>query len=331
MQTMKAYLIREFGPPGVLQLEDVPVPEPAPGEALIKHDMIGVNFAETLMRRGLYHRGGPFKFPSKLGLEAAGRVTKLGKDVSLPDIREGSRVAAVYRKPGAYAQYGTLPADQLVPLPDDLPLEVAAAFPVQGMTAYYMLHKMHRTQPGETVLIHAVAGGVGLLATQMAKRLGARVIGTTSSMEKAQLARKFGADEIINYAEQDWVREARRLTDGAGVNLILDSVGQATFDGGLKALADFGHLILFGSASGIVEHTAPQSLMRGSHTVSGFWLHSVRERPDLIRPTADAVLKLYAEGALEFIIDEVFPFADAAKAHEKLENRRSSGKLLLKL
>jgi NADPH2:quinone reductase len=331
MQTMKAMLIREFGPPSVLQIEDVPVPEPAPGEALIKHDMIGVNFAETLMRRGLYHRGGPFKFPSKLGLEAAGRVAKLGPDVDVPGIKEGARVAAVYRKPAAYAEYGVLPANQLVPVPEDVPLEIAAAFPVQGMTAWYMLAEMHHARPGETVLIHAVAGGVGLLAVQIAKHLGARVLGTTSSEAKAKLARSFGADGIINYSEQDWVREARRLSDGRGVDLVLDSVGKETFDGGLKALADFGQLILYGSASGAVEQMEPQSLMRGCRTVSGFWLHSVRERPDLIRKTAQAVLDLYREGKLKFTIDEVFAFADAAKAHEKLENRRSSGKLLLKL
>jgi len=330
MQTMKAIVIDEFGPPEVLQVRDLPVPEPGPGEALVRHEMIGVNFAETLMRRGLYHRGGPFKFPSQLGLEAAGRVAKLGEGVNLPDLKEGTRVAAVYRKPSAYAEYGVLPAEQLVPVPEDVPLEIAAAFPVQGMTAWYMLAEMHRTQPGETVLIHAVAGGVGLLAVQIAKHLGARVIGTTSSEEKAKRAREFGADDTIIYTEQDWVLEARRLTDMRGVDLILDSVGKDTFDGGMKVLANFGHLILYGSASGIVGHMEPQLLMRGSHTVSGFWLHSVRERPDLILKASQAVLDLYRAGKLKFTIDEVFSFSEAARAHEKLENRRSSGKLLLK-
>lgn len=328
---MKAYLIREFGPPKVLKLEDIPVPQPAANEALVKHEMIGVNFAETLMRRGLYHRGGPFSFPSQLGLEAAGRIVKLGKDVKVPGIKKGTRVAAVYRKPGAYAEYGKLPADQLVPLPEDLPLEIAAAFPVQGMTAWFLLNEMHHTRPGETVFIHAIAGGVGLLATQIAKHLGARVIGRTSSLQKARRARQFGADEIIAYPEQDWVGEVWRLTEGRGVDLILDSVGQETFDAGLRALADFGQLILYGSASGVVEHMEPQALMRGSRTVSGFWLHSVRERPELLRKTAQAVLDLYRAGELQFTIDKVFPFEEAAKAHHKLENRRSTGKLLLRL
>jgi NADPH2:quinone reductase len=329
MNTMKTVLFYEFGGPEVLKVEDAPIPEPAAGEALIKHEYIGVNFAETLMRRGLYSRGSMMKLPSAVGLEASGTVVKLGEGAEAAGVKLGGRVSALYRKGAAYAEYGVLPAKDLIPLPDDVPMEIGAAFPVQGLTAWHMLAESHKTQPGETVLIHAVAGGVGLLAVQIAKHFGARVIGTTSSEEKAKIARAMGADDIIIYTQGDWMREARKLSPG-GVNLILDSVGRETFDKGLEALADFGQLILYGSASGDVPQAIPQLLMRGSRSITGFWLNTVRDHPEIVRRDADAVLGLYRDGKLKFTIDEVFPLGRAADAQRKLESRASIGKILLK-
>jgi NADPH2:quinone reductase len=330
MDTMKTALFYEFGGPEVLKIEDAPIPEPGMGEALIKHDFIGVNFAETLMRRGLYSRGSMIKLPSALGLESSGTVVKLGEGAEAAGIPVGARVAALYRKGAAYAEYGVLPAKDLISLPDDIPMEIGASFPVQGITAWHMLAKSHKTLPGETVLIHAVAGGVGLLAVQIAKHFGARVIGTTSSEEKAKIARLMGADEIIIYTQGDWVREARKLSPG-GVNLILDSVGRDTFDKGLEALADFGQLILFGSASGDVPQAVPQLLMRGSRSITGFWLNTVRDHPDIVRKDTNALFGLYREGKLTHTISEIFPLSRVADAHRKLESRTNVGKMLLSL
>lgn len=329
MDTMKTVLFYEFGGPEVLKVEDTPIPEPGPGEVLVKHEYIGVNFAETLLRRGLYTRSIQFKMPSGVGFEAAGVIVKLGEGAHGEGIREGARVAALYRKSAAYAQYGVLTTKDVIPLPDDIPMEIGASFPVQGLTAWHMLAESHRTQPGETVLIHAVAGGCGLLCVQIAKHFGARVIGTTSSEEKAKAARAMGADEIIIYTQGDWMREARKLSPG-GVDLILDSVGRETFEKGLEALADFGQIILYGSASGDVPQAVPQLLMRGSRSITGFWLNTVRDHPEIVRRDADAVLDLYCSGKLKFTISEVFPLDRAGDAQHKLESRLSIGKMLLK-
>lgn len=329
MNTMKTVLFYEFGGPEVLKVEDVPIPEPGPGEVLVKHEYIGVNFAETLMRRGLYSRGSRMKLPSAIGLEASGTIVKLGPGAEALGIKVAGRVSALYRKGAAYAEYGVLPAKDVIPLPDEVPMEIGAAFPVQGLTAWHMLAESHKTQSGETVLIHAVAGGCGLLCVQIAKHFGARVIGTTSSEEKAKAALAMGADDIIIYTQGDWMREARRLSPG-GVNLILDSVGGDTFDKGLEALADFGQLILYGSASGDVAQAVPQLLMRGSRSITGFWLNTVRDHPEIVRRDADAVLGLYCSGKLKFTISEVFPLERAGDAQHKLESRLSIGKILLK-
>ncbi len=329
MDTMKTVFFYEFGGPEVLKIEDTPIPEPGSGEVLVKHEYIGVNFADTLMRRGLYARGGTVKMPSGAGLEASGTIAKVGEGVEALGLQVGMRVAALYRKPAAYAEYGVLPVNSVVTLPDEIPMEIGAAFPVQGLTAWHMLAESHKTQPGETVLIHAVAGGCGLLCVQIAKHFGARVIGTTSSEEKAQAARAMGADEVIIYTQGDWMREARKLSPG-GVNLILDSVGRDTFEKGLEALADFGQIILYGSASGDVAQAVPQLLMRGSRSITGFWLNTVRDHPDIVRKDADAVIDLYCAGKLKFTISEVFPLERAGDAHQKLESRASIGKILLK-
>lgn len=325
---MRAIRYYKFGGPEVLRLEEVEVPKPSAGEVLIRHEIVGVNFADTLQRRGLYARGGKVDFPAIPGLEAAGVIESVGDGVGNELI--GSHAVAFFRKPGAYAEYSVLPAELAIPIPKDIPWDIAAAFPIQGMTAYLMLHRVHPVKAGETILIHAVSGGVGLLATQMAKRLGAKVIGTCSSEKKAEVAKKMGADFVIIYTKEDFAQKVREFTDGYGVDLILDSVGKATFEKGLEVLAPFGELILYGSSSGTVDTTNPQLLMRGSRGIHGFWLVTARENPELARETASAVLRMWQEGWLKFTIEGIYSFEEVKEVHRRLENRETIGKLLLK-
>ncbi|OPX23571.1 MAG: hypothetical protein B1H03_01230 [Planctomycetales bacterium 4484_113] len=325
---MKAVRIYEFGTPEVLRIEEVEKPAPGPGEILLKHEMIGVNFAETLFRRGLYGRGGEVEFPTILGLEAAGVVEEVGGGVE--SLKPGDHVSAFFRTPSGYAEYSVLRAELALPIPQDLPWEIAAAFPIQGLTAHFLVHFMHNTHPGQIVLIHAVAGGVGLLATQMAKNAGARVIGTCSTEEKAEIARGMGADDIILYTQKDFAEEARRLTDGRGVDLILDSVGAATFEKGVELLAPFGQIILFGSASGVVPRAKPQHLMVRSRTISGFWLNTLRDQPLLAQEGSKEVLSQWMQGKLKFTIEGVYPLEEVQEVHRRLEGRQTHGKLLMK-
>jgi len=325
---MKAVRIYEFGGPEVLKLEEVPKPLPAPSEVLLKHEIIGVNFAESLLRRGLYARGGHHDFPIIPGAEAAGVVEAVGGGVK--SVEAGQHAVAFFRKPSAYAEYSALPAELALPIPADIPWEIAGSFSVQGLTAHFLVNFVHSTRPGETVLIHAVAGGVGLLATQMAKEAGARVIGTCSTEDKAELARSLGADEVIIYMQKDFAQEVMRLTDGCGVDLILDSVGGDTFEKGLDVLAPFGQLILFGSSSGTVEMASPQLLMRDSRTISGFALSTVRKQPLLAREAAYEVLSQWQQGKLKFTIQGVFPLEKVQEVHRLLDGRQTRGKLLMK-
>jgi NADPH2:quinone reductase len=233
--------------------------------------------------------------------------------------------------PGSYAECVAAPAWRLVPVPPDVTFEQAAAAMLQGMTAHYLLHTVHRTQPGETVLVHAAAGGVGLLAVQMAKMLGARVIGTVSTPEKARLAREAGADEVILYSQGDFAEEAKRFTDGRGVDLVLDAVGKPTFQKGLEALAVRGHMIVYGRAAGPPDPLPPLSLMGKGHTLSGTSLvHFTATREELME-RAGAVLGWVGKKKLKLTIYKTFPLAQAAEAHRLLEGRHSVGKLLLSI
>ena len=282
---MKAIVFAETGGPEVLRLADVPKPEVRPGMVLLKTHAIGVNFADTLFRQGRYAVAP--KLPDTPGLEAAGVIEAIGDGVT--NLRAGMRVATVASK--TYAEYCLAPAAQVVPLPDSVSFVDGAALLIQGLTAYHLLHTADTTGPGRTVLIHSAAGGVGLAAVQLAKAAGARVLATVSSDAKVALVKAHGADTVINYATEKFADEALRLTDGRGVDLVLDAVGKPTFEEGLRCLAPFGHLILYGSAG------PPQCLHALPEVPEGERLHAAdrdqglprqdaRERRPLLRPHA---------------------------------------------
>ena len=320
---MQAIQVSTVGGPEVLTLTDLPVPSPKPNEALVEIKASGVNFIDVYFREGRY----PTPLPFVNGQEAAGVVVQTGSEVT--NVQRGDRVAYTSTL-GSYAQYAAVPAARLVKIPDELDFEQAAAAMLQGMTAHYLLYSTYPLKKGETALIHAAAGGVGLLLVQMAKRIGARVIGTAGTQEKAQLARDAGADECIVYTEADFETETRRLTDGKGVEVVYDGVGQATFDKDLNVLRPRGYLVLFGGASGAVP---PFDLIKLSQKGSLFIT-----RPTLAHYTAtreelewrsNEVLQMIARGELKLSIHKTYPLASAADAHRELEGRKTTGKLLL--
>ena len=321
---MKTIRIHEFGGPEVLSYEDVEVPEPGPGEARVKLASAGVNFIDVYQRTGLY----PGDLPRTLGLEGAGEVDAVGEGVD--DVSSGDYVAFA-STPGSYAEYVVAPAENLVPFNVTLvEPRVAAAVMLQGMTAHYLTHSTFPLQEGQTALVHAAAGGVGLLLVQMAKMRGATVIGTAGSEEKAKLAREAGADEVIIYTDQDFVEETNRITGGEGVHVVYDSVGKDTFDGSLDVLRRRGYMVLFGASSGPVPPLDPQVL---NHK-GGLFL----TRPSLAQYTADRQELLWrAESLFSWIgqnhlsvrIGGTYSLEDAGQAHRDLEGRKTTGKLLL--
>jgi len=319
---MKAIQVPQPGGPDAMQLVEVPEPRPAAAEALVEIRAIGVNFIDVYLREGRY----PLKVPT-LGQEAAGVVRAVGEGVR--DLAPGDRVAYAGVQ-GSYAELAVVPADRLVPIPDGVDFQHAAAAMLQGMTAHYLVHDSFPLRREHTALVHAAAGGVGLLLVQMGKRIGARMIGTAGSEEKAALAREAGADEVILYATQDFAAETRRLTDGRGVHVIYDGVGKSTFAAGLTALRPRGYLVLFGGASGAVPPFDPMELSRhGSLFLTRPTMNDyVRERDELLRRAAD-VLGGVADGTLRLRISRTYPLAEAAQAHRDLEGRRTTGKLLL--
>jgi NADPH2:quinone reductase len=320
---VQAIRIHQVGGPDVLRVEDVPVPVPGPGEVLIKVEAAGVNFIDVYHRTGLY----PQQLPLTLGREAAGTVEQVGQGVSI--CRPGDRVVSE-GVPGAYAEYAVAPADRVVPVPDRVTSRQAAAVILQGMTAHYLAYSTYRLGEGDTCLVHAAAGGVGLLLCQIASRAGARVIGTVSTDEKAALAREAGAREVILYTRSDFLEETRRLTGGAGVQVVYDSVGRTTFLKSMDALAPRGMLVLYGQSSGPVEPIDPQLLSRkGSLFLTRPTLaHYTATRDELLQ-RAGEVLHRVAEGSLAVRVGEEFPLARAADAHRALEGRRTTGKVLL--
>jgi NADPH2:quinone reductase len=318
---MHAIQVRELGGPEVLTPVEVEDPSPGPGEVLVEIVAVGINFIEVYHRTGLY----PLPLPFIPGSEGAGRVVAVGPDVT--SVGVGDRVASI-NFAGGYAQYALAPADRVVPVPEPLSDELAAAVLLQGMTAHYLVHDSYRIQPGDTVLVHAAAGGAGLLLTQLATKLGARVIGTVSTPEKEKLARDAGAAHVIGY--DNVVADVRRLTDGKGLPAVYDSVGKDTFDASLACLRPHGVLVLFGQSSGPV---APFNLSRlaagGSLYVTRPTLgHFVATPQDFARRAGD-VLGWVADGSLTVHIGHRYPLAEAATAHEDLQARRTTGKLLL--
>jgi NADPH:quinone reductase len=321
---MRAIVFEQTGGPEVLALSEVPRPEVRPGMVLIKVHAVGVNFADTRFRQGTYVV--KQKLPDTPGMEAAGVIEALGEGVG--GLRVGMRVAAFTVK--SYAEYCQAPAPMVIPLPDAVDFVQGAAFPIQVLTAYHMLHTADTTRPGRTVLVHSAAGGVGLAAVQLAKAAGARVFGTVSTDAKAQLAREHGADAVINYVTEKFADEVLRLTEGRGVDLVLDAVGKPTFEEGLRCLAPFGHLILYGRAGGPTDPLNVATLSAKSQKVSGFMVPTVtRNFPDKTRESAERCFALMRDGRLRLHIGKTFGLGEAADAHRYLESRQSTGKLIL--
>ena len=320
---MKAIRVHDFGGPEVLKYEDIPVPEPKAGEARVKIQAIGLNFIDVYHRTGLY----PLNRPFTLGMEAAGVVDSIGDGVS--EVQTGDRVAYAM-VPGSYAEYAAVPAARLVPVPTDVEAKTAAAIMLQGMTAHYLTRGAYQLQKGDTALIHAAAGGAGLLLVQIAKMLGARVIGTVSTEAKAELARQAGADEVILYTRTDFLAEVKRITDGKGVHVVYDSVGATTFDKSLECLKPRGYLVLFGQSSGPVPPLDPGKLAaKGSLFLTRPSLtHYTLDRAELLQRAGDLFAWIQS-GNVKVRIDKSFPLKDAADAQRELEGRRTTGKVVL--
>jgi len=322
---MKAIRLHNYGGVDELKFEEVPIPEPGEGEARIKIEAIGVNFIDIYLRMGRYKGS----LPMILGQEAGAIVDAVGPNVS--EFKPGDRVAAYSNLLGAYAEFTTIPVWKLVHLPNKVSLEEAGALTLQGLTAHYLTHSTYKIKKGDSVLIHAAGGGTGQLVVQMAKMLGARVIGTVSTEEKARLAREAGADEIINYLETDFEAEVRRITNDIGVDVAYDSVGKDTFEKSLNCIRKRGMMVLFGQSSGAAPAFDPQSLNpKGSlYLTRPTVAHYTGDREELLWRMND-IFNWIEAGKLKLRIDQTFSLSNAREAHQYLENRLSKGKVLLK-
>jgi NADPH2:quinone reductase len=323
---MKAKTIRltRTGGPEVLDYVDVEVGDPGPGEARVRNHAIGVNFIDIYFRQGLY----PLDLPSGLGQEAAGVVEAVGEGVT--HVKPGDRVAYAARPNGAYSQLRVMPADVLVRLPDDISFETGAAMLLQGMTVQYLLKQTYAVQPGDTILFHAAAGGVGLIACQWARALGVNLIGTVGSKEKAVLARQHGAAHVINYNEEDVVQRVLEITNGEKVPVVYDSVGKDTFTRSLDCLRPRGLMVSFGNASGPVPPVSLNELSaRGSLYITRPTLQSYAATRAQREAMAADLFQMVAGGRIGVDIHQRFPLADAAQAHIALEGRRTTGKTIL--
>ena len=320
---MKAIQFDRLGAAEVMELREVPTPELRPGTVLVKNAVIAINYGDTFFIRGTYLVKP--KFPDTPGMEAAGVIAAVAPDVK--GLEPGMRVA--YIGMGAYAEYTLIRAGRVMPIPDDMDFEQAASFPIAVLTAWHMIHTCNDTRPGQFVVVHSAAGGVGIAAVQIAKAAGAKVIGTVSSDDKVELTRKFGADWVINYEREDFGAEAMKITGGHGVDLILDAVGKPTVEKGLRCLAPLGHLIIYGRAGGAPAPINPLELFGKSIKVSGFAVTMMYALTEHHRRALEDVFRLEREGKLTVPIGGRFPLAEAVQAHRFLESRRSTGKLLL--
>jgi NADPH:quinone reductase len=320
---VNAIRVHAVGGPEVLRLEELPTPTPGRGEALVKIEAAGVNYTDIYYRMGWTKAAVPFT----VGVEGAGTVEALGPEVG--GLKQGDRVAYTGTL-GAYADYASVPVWRLVRLPGGTDARIAAAAMLQGMTAHYLCHSTYPLKSGQTALVHAAAGGVGLLLVQMIKMLGARVIGTVSTAEKVRLAREAGADEVIMYTKADFETETKRLTGGRGVDVVYDSVGKTTFEKSLNCLVPRGYLVLFGQSSGPVPPLDPQVLnAKGSLFLTRPTLGNYTATSEEINERAGDVLGWVASGRLRVRIEATLPLAEAAEAHKRLAGRGTSGKLLL--
>lgn len=320
---MKAIQVKNPGGPEALELVELPVPEPKANEVVVKLAASGVNFIDVYFREGRYKSAVPFV----VGQEGAGTVTAVGADVN--SVKVGDRVAWTGLQ-GSYAEYAAVAADRLVPIPAGVTDQQAAAAMLQGMTAHYLSHDTFPLKRGQTCLIHAAAGGVGLLLVQMAHNIGARVIATVSTDEKAKLAREAGADEVIPYTKSDFETETKRLTQNEGVHVVYDSVGKTTFEKGLNVLRPRGMMVLFGGSSGAVPPFDLIALsQKGSLFVTRPTLgHYIANREELVERSS-SVFSMMAERKLKLRIEHLYPLAEAQRAHRDLEGRKTTGKLLL--
>ena len=326
MAQMKVIVAEQPGEPEVLRYVDVERPAPREREVLVGVEAAGINYADTMRRRDKYLTRQ--RFPFTPGSEVAGTVVEVGEGVE--NASEGDRVVTLIDA-GGYADFAVAPAASLIPMPENLGFEEAAAVPLQGLTAYHILKTSGALKEGESVLVHAAAGGVGTLAVQMAKLLGAgRVIATASSDEKLDLARSLGADVLIDYTEEDWPEKVVEATDGEGADVILEMVGADFPKKNLECLATFGRMVVFGSASGERGTMMPAALMTGCQSVVGFWLIPILSRPDLFVPSLEETLGWIASGDLKLTIGATYSLESAAEAHADLEGRKTTGKLILR-
>jgi NADPH2:quinone reductase len=320
----KAIRFHEKGGPEVLRLEDVPVGDPGPGEARVRHTAIGVNFVDTYVRTGLY----PAPLPSGLGTEGAGVVEAVGPGVV--HVRLGDRVAYAGGPLGAYSEARVMPADRLVKLPKGIDEQRAAAMMLKGLTVQYLIRRTHRVQRGETVLFHAAAGGVGLIACQWLKALGATVIGTAGSDEKAALAKAHGADHVIVYTRESFPERVRELTGGRGVAVVYDSVGKSTFMGSIDCLQPFGLLVIFGNASGPVQPVDLSILaQKGSLFVTRPTLNTYAAKREDLEAMAAELFEVVGSGQVKVEVARAYPLAEAARAQRELEARKTTGSTIL--
>ena len=320
---MKAVRVTEYGGPEVMSYEDVDMPSPGDSDALVKVEASGINYIDTYQRSGLYQ----IPLPTTLGLEAAGTVEEVGSAVT--NFKAGDRVAYT-SVPGAYAEYATVPEDKLVAIPDGVSFNEGAAAMLQGCTAHYLCKSTYMVKEGDRCLIHAAAGGVGLLLIQMVKNAGGFVIGTVSTEEKAVLAKEAGADEVILYSEQDFESEVKRITDGAGVNVVYDSVGKATFEKSIDCLSKLGYMVLYGNASGPVTEFNPATLgPKGSLFLTRPTLFDYTASRKSLEWRSSDVFSWIADGKLNLRIEHLYPLVDVQQAHIDLEGRATTGKLIL--
>lgn len=320
---MKAIRVHKTGDPSVLAVEELSTPRPGNGEALVQIKASGVNFVDIYQRSGQY----PVSLPFTPGFEGSGIVEAVGQGVT--DLNPGDRVAYTGNL-GSYAEFNVVHAKDLIPLAPGLTFEQGAAFPLQGMTAQYLLHEFYPIKRGDTLLIHAAAGGVGGLLVQWAKHMGARVLGTVSTEEKAKIALEEGADHVILYSKQDFAAEVKNLTAGRGADYIIDGVGRSTFPKDLEAVRERGHICVFGSSSGAAEPIAPRVLQARSLTLHGGSLFNFLDSRVELLMRAGEVLNGISEGWLKLRISNILPLQRAAEAHRLLETRKTIGKVILK-
>lgn len=322
---MRAVVIDGPGGPDKLVLAQMADPVPGEGEVLVEVAFAGCNWADTQIRAGRYRL--PFPFPLVLGLEISGRIAALGRNVS--GLRVGDRVAGFVEAGGGYAERCVAPANSLIPLAEAIPLDVGAAFPIQALTAYHMLHTVHDLQPGEAVLVHAIGGGVGLHCTQLAAKAGARVIGTVGTAAKARRALEFGAERVVVRGDEDFEAAALDFTGGRGVDLAIDSLGGATLDRTFDAVKKLGHIVSIGEAEGEPLKNIRERLMVRSQTFTRLHLGHVEPESEAWRDGVAHVVRGILDGWLKVPIEGVYPMAEAAEMHRRLESRQVAGKLLL--